>query len=122
MMLIMTRRGTASSSRRPALRRRFLPGFEGGPSHSQERDATGSRKERPGGDLPVKSTVPPTRNDRLACRTSPIRRQSIRPNEIPIALDEGLVATGASRVLEIADLPRKVAGIDVSKPGPAADV
>src|SRR6478609_10303816 len=74
------------------------------------------RQKRPVSDLPLEPRTPSSRNIRVAIGTRAARRDPILLHEIPEPLDKERLAGVAARVLQIADLPGKVPGVDVLQP------
>src|SRR5208282_841900 len=75
-----------------------------------------------GGDLAVELGRPAAGDLGVASGATAFGRQAVIFDVVAVAGDDGLVATRAARVFPRADLAGKVAGIDVTETGLAAEL
>src|SRR5689334_21670052 len=71
-----------------------------------------ARDERTGRDLAVELAAPPAGDRGAARRAAAVGRDAILADVIAVTRDQQLVARGAARVLEVADLAGQIAGVD----------
>src|SRR3982750_298879 len=79
-------------------------------------------EERGGCDLAVERRAPAARNRGAAFGARSLRGDLVALDEIAVTLDEQRLAVVAARVPEIADAPRKIAGVYVSQAVAPSDV
>src|SRR5215213_10565795 len=88
-------------------------GRAGNRSDLQHPQPPAAGEERGGRELAVECRAPAAGDARAAVGARSVRREAVLLNEVAVAFHEQRAAVVTPRVLEIADAPREVAGVDI---------